>query len=175
MQTQTRLFSSEYPPRPLQDSEEVRKRAVNRILPKILAWNQGHFDEEKIQEDFLHILRYTYDFDGYALAKRLDESRGWTPDSHLVEVLDNFAFDVLEAYEEIVREWVRAHDLQLSLKVGDPVSCKVNNLPCEGVVTGLNPDMAVYLVQVAAKNGSTYLLPFEQVQLRSGGSSSAAL
>lgn len=165
MHTQTRLFQAEFPARPRRHDPEVVERAIDLLLPDVLRWIGDDKDLGSVRPNLVKILAHTSDVDGYALARKLDDM-GWCPDAQLVEILDDFELDLGEALKEKVRDWVRSHDLRLTLREGDPVTFEANRSPLEGTISSLLPDTAEYEVQTSKK--TVYVVPFEQVRLRGG-------
>src|SRR6267154_1557943 len=106
---QRRLFTNEYPKRPGYFDEIVTKRAAEFLLPYVVEW-LGDEANDRVLPNLIEAMRYCDE--GYELAKAL-EHRGWSPDSELVEILDNAAHKRYEAHNEVMATWVKSHDLKL--------------------------------------------------------------
>lgn len=105
-------------PRPTYAHDEVRRRAVLRILPDVMAWLRDR-DSGNIRwtkEQTMRDLLESIDSDGYSFAKRLDRFYGWCPDAELVEILEGYFPQV--AVEQCIREWIEQNGIQPKLTVG---------------------------------------------------------
>jgi hypothetical protein len=142
--TQTRLFADEYPQRPGRYEDEISKRAAELLLPAVQRWLGSEADERTLPE----LIKATRIYDeGYEIARAL-ELRGYSPDAELVEILDGMFLFRLQAHEEAVKNWVKAHDLRLDLAPGAAVSIVVNGKPHIGEIRSRNEATAEYTVMV---------------------------
>lgn len=145
MTIQTRLFANEFPKRPAYATESVRRRAAEMLLPDVQEWLGDASDSEAVLRDQTCALEYG-EADGFELAEKLKRAHWDGVDAFLVEILDDASFRLHEAHAEQVKEWVRAHDLQLALQIGDPVLAKVRAATYKGEISRLLPDTAQYSV-----------------------------
>jgi hypothetical protein len=93
--------------------------------------------------------------DGYEIARALD-SRGWSADSQLVDLMERLAMDRYDALQEVVREWVTAENIRPAMGVGDLVTIMARRpgsfaeQPFDGEITRVMEDEACYMVLVEA-------------------------
>jgi len=112
--------------RPNKHSPEVIQAVVDKLYPKCLAWLKALGDdcnEESAKEELTEALNNGFDWDGYALAQRLDD---WSPDAGLVEILDEASYLSFKPLKNLEREYAKT--LMPKYKVGDTIK-----LPREGV------------------------------------------
>jgi len=112
--------------RPNRQSPEVIKAVVEKLYPKCKAWiKAGNVDddEESTKEELADALRRCWFWDGYELAKYLDD---WSPDASLVDILDNADRYCATPLKGLEREYAKT--LKPLFRVGDRVT-----LPRESV------------------------------------------
>lgn len=168
MTIQTRLFTGEYPARPKRGDAAVIDRAARELLPDVMQWLDGEGEEERTYQDLRKVLDRAFEYDGYDLAQEMDRL-GYESDAELVEILDGGGIN--DAHRAVVEEWVRAHDLRLSLPIGTQVIARLYQRTVTGEVTALHPKTAEYTVMVPSeghvKTGPGthgYFVGFENVQ-----------
>lgn len=108
------------------------------------------------------LLHSREDWDGYVLAKYLDES-GWDPDAALVEVLhDSARLQYIAIREEAIR-WVHEEKLELTNQAGDLVRFRLHTHDpvLEGTVQITYPD--TYELGVGFPSGQVVVIPQEYV------------
>lgn len=113
--------------RPSIRDDEVIEKTVLELLPRIQQWaaSNGEADTEQQLEEtksnLIDAIKDSHDYDGYSIAKYLDDTHCWSPDSELVEELDSIHFLLSRFEEEHTKEWVKFFKIKPELKVGDPV------------------------------------------------------
>ena len=146
------LFLTE---RPKRCSDAVRDVALNALLPEVIKWLEQGGEESPDEEDVLKDLRRAvgWNGDGYELARALD-SEGWSPDSELVDILNNWAHHEWKAHDDAQKAWVaeNANQIAPQFRKGDRVSAKWGHETVTGVVEDIKADMAQYTVR-RAKDG----------------------
>lgn len=140
-----------YPKRPKENSEDVISRAVNSILPSVLAWidpglRHGDLEVEHIKDELIDVLTYENYGDGYDIVKYLDRTYGWDGDADLVDIFEGVFFKLLEAHREVVKEWVYSAGVTPRKKTGDSVSFFSGGKKYCGIVSSIDADHARYLV-----------------------------
>lgn len=99
--------------------------------------------------DVLRLLRDNYDWDGFALAKELDDC--WTGmNAEMVAVLDDALSLKHTEHRKVVMRWVKQYELQPKYELNTVVKINVNGEDHTGVVTKIYPEYLQYAVAVAA-------------------------
>lgn len=106
-------------PRPKRNDPDVILAAARGLAPALLNWsNQGGSsfvaqgeELERTVTELADILKYRYNDDGYSLAKNL-EHNGWDADSELVEIMDEAAYTVRQAWDKACQKWVADNKLK---------------------------------------------------------------
>lgn len=99
---------------------------------------------------------YTYNMDGYELAKELESHACWEITTTIVDQLDCMTFSVDEIHEKACKAWVIEHDIKPPL----PIGSKINFGVIKGVCTH---SAARYLVKEngCTNDGRHLLIKFE--------------
>ena len=146
--------------RPTRNDPSIAAKAAEKLLPKVLEWmreDDGVDDAEipDIQQQIEQVLRDTsMSGDGYELAKELEDSAFWSPDSRLVEILDHAGSYESEAVDELVAAWLVANQMQPMRCVGEAVQYSsgagrpVKTYP--GTITSIDSARGYYVVNVPA-------------------------
>lgn len=100
--------------------------------------------------------------DGYEMAKELEE-KGYSPDSQMVELLENYHSHISSHHTKAIKQWVKYENITLSYKVGDNVEAKWGRDNIKGEITELLPETAEYLVQVDKNSSSRCVVKSENV------------
>lgn len=119
-------------PRPSHNGGAMAKLLATRMLPKVIKWMgpkagpPGPIEcEDGVapHQDLLEALEdaVKFDDDGYEIASSLEGDAYITPDSELVEILDETGFIRYDIHRTLVSEWVKANNLTPRFKVGDEV------------------------------------------------------
>jgi hypothetical protein len=129
-------------PRPNRNNPKIIEQVKTRIVEDISRWLNNEVSFETIFSDledvvFLH--------DGYARARAL-EKKGYTPDTELVEILDEFDTYFYEEIKVAEKEWMRLNDNVLILEVGDAVSAETNKKFIAGAIIEVHADTGYYLI-----------------------------
>jgi hypothetical protein len=113
--------------RPDRNDPSIAIKVAEKLLPSVLEWmreDDAVEDAEipEIQQQIEQALRDTsMSSDGYELAKELEDSGCWSPDSRLVEVLDHAGYHESEAVDELVAVWLVTNQMQPMHCVGENV------------------------------------------------------
>lgn len=137
------------PPRPDRDEPGILQEALDGVLESILV-ELGARDGEadSVRDQVLSAMRDCCgDYDGYQLAKILDRDCLWDPHAGLVDTLDRIGSHVLQVHRKRVEEWVKAHGVRPTFKVGERVEFKSGWGTKRGLVVGVRELDATYVVQ----------------------------
>lgn len=139
-------------PRPARTAPEVLARAAREVADRAIEWLGDDFngDREQVENHLIETLRYYGHDGGYQMAKHL-ESLHWSPDSELVEMLDEAEFRIDDAHRAVVRAWVQDHSITVGWKIGDLVTIEGREaLGHIGEITEINEPLASVLVCFAS-------------------------
>lgn len=131
--------SGKPPPRPQRHSMAVCRRAAEMMTKQLAEWLEEKALDERALDQVAEALRY--DHDGYGRARHLESRYYWSPNSELVEILDNDA--LYGAHEEAEREWVKLTGATVPLPDGAKVETGRHGV---GEITGRYVDRATYIV-----------------------------
>ena len=117
------------------------------------------------------MLDSNYDFDGYHLARHLD-NQGWTPDADLVDILSNTDQYFFAALRQAELEWIKTNNITPKFKIGDNVVYVGSNefsnkkVSGSGEITRINDD-GYYTVrgingEVARKEPGNWIIAWER-------------
>ena len=145
-------------PRPTKMDEDVLAKVSELLLPELVQW--GGWPQEQREEDLetlTELLKYSYDFDGYKLAKKLEDELYCDADSELVGILDRVEGLAYQITEKKVKEWVSANSILPAFKVGDRVKWPHSGRETmTGTVVAIHTDKATYTIQ---EDGKAYPPP----------------
>lgn len=153
------------PRRPHYNDDVVRQQAAQLLLPDVRTWLEAHGDHASLDEEILRDLASALQYkglmpDGFELAQELD-SKGWAPDTALVEILDGGK--VVEALSVIVKKWVIAN----AIKIDIPLGASVTNGSITGTVIKHYPETAECVVQRPLdRDGAGVVLPTEKLTVQ---------
>lgn len=156
-----------YPPRPDSFSEKVLDMTIDALMPSIRNWMTSDDDRrfyvsDKDESDIRQELRQAIEFkyDGYLIAKELDDYNGWDSDEQLVRILDGVAALRYTAKNSLVKEWVLQNGVMPEYSVGQRVTFKCNGEVKSGIVKLVDMVYAQYRV---ACEDRTFLIDYEQI------------
>lgn len=109
-------------PRPDARSAEVSAMVANDLMKGIVQW--GKFAEDDISEVTAQVLAVLNESDGYRMAKALERSFSWDPDSELVDILDGVNF--YSAIRTAVMAWIRDNGITPQFGIGRQVEVITN-------------------------------------------------
>lgn len=143
-------------PRPDEFHDLVVRRVVEEVLQEVMDWqgSTGEFNDdedaaEEVRKDLLEAI--SYGDDGYGICRDLDSS-GWSPDSELVDILDNLEWHAVT--RAAVKRWVLDNQVAPRLAVGAPV--KVYDHHFEGKPTSSSEPLREGEVVRVDLDGGTY-------------------
>ena len=142
-------------PRPKSDAPSILEEAAEIMAPKVMEWCQQ--EGEQLTDDdlpqFKKHLAEVFDrvgykgFDGYDLAKGLEDMHGYSPDSSLVEILDEAFHYVREAHQKAIKSWVKDNNIVVPFAVGDKVKVKQPfKKDVIGTITKIDAETAICFV-----------------------------
>lgn len=148
------------PARPQKRSGELIQHVAEQLAIQI-----GESGLPGVIEDLIAVLEGSTGFDGYELARELEDNFGWGIDAALVDVLDSASALHHFAHEQKVKEWVQRFNVRISFAVGQRVVTNRKNE--RGVIVRLFEETAECLVRLDDERDPSYagtLLPVECLQ-----------
>jgi len=164
-------------PRPEKTDPETIEEFKKIVLGKLNAYYPGEENEEIADYAVRQVAEYRV-IDGYQLAKKLDNEYCLEGDVGLVEMLDDFDYDLDTAYWRIIKEWVISQCIEPHFKLGDKVRiCLLKGEYIQGEVAEIYKDKAravIYcesLGHVREGNGTHGTIKnYEEIELIDGDS-----
>jgi hypothetical protein len=153
-------------PRPKNTDDEIIRAAAVKLTPRVQEWlKQGgdDMDEIDVVDDLAKAMRF--ESDGYGVARELDHA-GWSPDAHLVDILDGTYQMNYDALTEACKAWVIATGAQ-EIPVGSIVLWKKHSWPApkEGVVTK-NRAEGKSVVSFDGETVLGYIIEWEKLEVK---------
>lgn len=139
-------------PRPKFSDEAVLRGAAELLLPRIMQWMDEPSEkgnEGEILEQLVQASKYA-DHDGYSIAKKLDRTFGWAPDSELVELLEDMFHERYTALDALTAEWVKETGIRPKHGIGESVTIQFRGKQYEGTVKSLYENLGRYAIHVPA-------------------------
>ncbi len=135
--------------RPSRWSEAVLVEAATRMAPEFANWCQ-----EPVSDDLVKCLAKAmrHEYDGYKIARNLENYSGVDPDEELVDILSGCHSIVDDALKNAEQQWVKYREIAPKHKVGDRVRCRHG----EGTVREVYADIARYGVNVPPQAENAY-------------------
>ena len=141
-------------PRPTERDEAVLEAAIEMIMPSVWDWitaldNYDSEEREGVRLDLKKAIgRSCISFDGYQLARNLEQVALWEPDSELVDVLDSFQSFVNKVHRDAVKAWVVEQGIIPQHRVPDEVLVRIRGVEYQGVVIRVDAETAQYTVNI---------------------------
>jgi hypothetical protein len=136
-------------PRPKRHDKAILRQAAEALVPEVEEWiGESISDQER--ERLVSTLASRCGDDAYDIARELERD-GYTPDSHLVEILDGF--DTYRIHAEAVRVWIAETGAAPKLAIGATVAIPARMREHEGVVgeiAAINERSGEYTIYCAA-------------------------
>ena len=160
-------------PRPTRHDVEVLDEVAGKLVAEIIAHDgkdPGESLRVKRREELLGVLDDAAgDYDGYALARVLDDECHWSVDAHTVATLDMAVILIERAHQARTRAWVQAHPQEQRFAVGDRVAWTdgLTGKRSLGTIVRVRPETAEYVVRPEDWDGSKqggWVLEFERVE-----------
>jgi hypothetical protein len=128
------------PTRPKYSDPAIIEAVAHRLAPCVHQWNPSDSDEEDIGADLIKLLQGTHDYDGYKLARELEQYQHYDSDAMLVDILDSTSHLFHEELAKASKAWVEEH-----LPPEPPAGARVYQKGMEekngiGIVTRNYPD-----------------------------------
>jgi len=152
--------------RPTDRDPEVIEAAVKLLFPSVWDWitasssDSGEYDErETVLEELIKVFkrRSIFDYDGYRLARLLEESCMWESDSDLVSVLDSYYSFLSQAHRDAVKEWVLKNSIIPKKNIGDFVNVDFGERTHQGRIIGIDEATGQYTINVPALQHVEYV------------------
>lgn len=119
MQQQLIENARKTPARPSRYSDEVLRDAAITLAKPVGQWLEGAEPKgARLEEILFEMLDTAIEYDGYELAKILEDDLIWAVNAELVEILDGAESAISSAYEEAQKVWVKAHDIRPKYAAG---------------------------------------------------------
>lgn len=113
------------PKRPTKKDGVVIDEASEIVCNDVMQWlenNNDHSKREEVIDQLKEVLKNDFGcYDGYDLAKSLDDYHAYCPDADLVDRLDKTCYIISEAHAKAVKKWIRDYDIRPKFKIGDKV------------------------------------------------------
>lgn len=142
-------------PRPKDNAPSILEKAAEMLAPSVMEWCQqedGWLRDDDLP-DFKHdlsdVMKRTWykGGDGYDLAKALEDMHGYSPNSELVDILNDAARHVREAHEKAVKNWVKDNNIVVPFAIGDKVKVKQPfKKDVIGTITKIDAETAICFV-----------------------------
>lgn len=97
------------PPRPKNNDPTIVIAVARRLAPSVLEWNPADGDEESIGSDLIELLNNAHDYDGYKLARELEQYHYYDSDASLVDILESTGHLFHEELAKASKAWVEEH------------------------------------------------------------------
>ncbi|WP_029010628.1 hypothetical protein [Azospirillum halopraeferens] len=129
---------------------ELAARAIaGRVAAVLRTPDGGPADPDTVTGRLVAVTRHHRD--PQAIAEALARHHDHPVDDALMEVLDDFALEMLRAHDRLVAAWVTAHAVRPALAVGDAVRITTNDrawhrVTVDGEIVGIDAVHARYLV-----------------------------
>jgi hypothetical protein len=152
--------------RPAKNTGEMIEAAVEMIFPSVWDWLKSAGDSDFSNEEQVNIkkdLRKAIDgcwgdYDGYRIARRLDDSCMWECDAQLVDILDSFWSYIDKVHDVAVQNWVKECGIIPQHSIGDDIEIKIFGKEYSGTIVGVNPLSAKYTVNVPSMGHKKFSL-----------------
>ena len=133
-------------PRP-RFNDAMRSELAAKLGKSVFEWcNKGTPLADCI-EDCEEILKWNINDEAFELAKEF-ESKGYSPDLELVEILDGVWFLQNDLVDKAEKRWVIEDDIQPKFVVGQRVIVLSGGKKVSGEISGIYPESAKYNVTV---------------------------
>jgi hypothetical protein len=140
------------PKRPTATEDIIRTAAKELLKDPVFMGIDEMYAEDIVEA-------YDSFYDGYELAKELDNRYGWDINIEMVNSLDGMDSIVSNMVREKEREWVKEYDIKPELEVGTKIK--------QGIIKGVDEYRpATYKVQreVETRKGYYRLVKFEDAE-----------
>ena len=127
----------------------------------------GDGDEKGCIDDAKKLLKNSYviNYDGFELAKELEDRFFYTGDSELVEVCDDLIWIVRKEHTKHIIEWVRINDIVPVFTIGTVVSFNLSKTQRMGKISKIDLLEATYTIEHLDADGQlhNYIINYEDV------------
>lgn len=158
-------------PRPKQSDPAVIMYAAHIIAGRIVEEWEPSGDTDEWAKSLAKEMRYAHR-DGYALARELERYHGVSPDSQLVEILDEASSVLSDAHTDALEKWVKLTGWTPRFAQGDRVR---HDTLGEGIINEVKASVATYWFAPDAeaarfRQGGGYLATEDRLTALAAGS-----
>lgn len=145
--------------RPSERTPEIMEAAVDMLMPTVWDWviessSAGSCSSDEREMVRLKLIKAvknsTRDFDGYDLAKTIEQQFMWDVDASLVEILDSYSHLLYKAHRNAVKAWVIENNIIPQRDVGDDIMVIVFQVGYHGRIVHVDTETAQYSVNIPA-------------------------
>ena len=155
--------------RPGRLSPPVIEQIALTLFAEIKQWLESYGDaisEREEMEAFgtlKRALSESSNWDGYALAKQLDEL-GWEPDAELVAILQDAERVSLTCYRETIIRWVKENKLKPKYKPSAHIEFKAPGTQetLNAKVMVVHPETLEYSIKLETRSDPIHLVVYEE-------------
>ncbi len=133
--------------RPKDSDGEIIKEASKRFAIDLMKWcmagGEQHCTIEEFEEDAFEVLDSCFsDYDGYKIAKCLEDDHYYSADESLVDLCSNVWNYIHEAHSKALKRWIKDNNVVCPFKIGDTVSYNRLGVRKTGMIKVINADRA---------------------------------
>lgn len=138
--------------RPYKHMRVVTDEVAAALLPRILAaLNEKDDSRGEVLADLKSVLADSHEFEGYRLARKLDNDYHWDANADLVDGLERTEAYARKVVGRLVADWIRRYNILPGHAVGDRVRFHTSaggwGEPLAGRIVAVRPEDAEYIVQ----------------------------
>lgn len=163
---------SHLPPRPEYNHDCVWEALVEDMRDDLSEWTTG-LDwniDEALATILVCVKKVTRRFDGYLIARQLEEDYNWPVDAGLVELIHKRGTRYPSVLTRTVEAGVLKNGVRSKVRNGDQVKFDYLNAQYTGDVIGVYKSTARVLVKFTSNTGAevdNLFVPFERIQYAS--------
>lgn len=138
-------------PRPKESDPEVMDIVLGRVFEQVVEWLGADYrpaEDEEIKSQLREAIKHGWD--GYGIARDLENYSHWNCDSELVETLENVSWWRCDAQRTLEARWVTATGATPKLKVGDLVEVMDRGEHYQGIIAAVDHKQGKYTVRIPA-------------------------
>lgn len=114
------------PPRPTATSE-MRLQVATAIVADLFdadCLRNSDADKAELAGELADAVQRSWSYNGYAIAKELDDHFGWSPNCEMIEHLDHFKHAMDQLIERATAAWIAENKIEPPFQLGDRVSAR---------------------------------------------------
>ncbi len=136
-------------PRP-RFNDEIRSLLAKEIGKEIFEWCNEDVSLNECISDCEEIFKYNINDNGYELAKKF-EDKGYSPDTELVDLLDQIWSSKDDLIRTAVEKWVIEDKIEPPYGMGTNVIVQYGHKKVEGTITEIKHKTAEYHVAIPSE------------------------